>query len=157
MSEKNAKDSPTIGFKEFLEIADKYIGKENMCEFSLECGNMKISFASQPKSVYTQNIQATNMGAVAGLATASQQPAEQPSKYNEIKSNMVGTIYTSPSPTEPPYISVGSAVKEGQTIFIIEAMKVMTHFKSPCSGIVKEILVHNEETVEYGKVLARVE
>jgi acetyl-CoA carboxylase biotin carboxyl carrier protein len=82
--------------------------------------------------------------------------AESKSSFKEIKSDMVGTIYLAPSPTDQPYITVGSTIKEGQTIFIIDAMKVMNHFKAPFSGTVKEILVQNEQVVEYGQVLVRV-
>lgn len=138
-----------MSFSEFLAIADKYIGKENMCEFSLQYKDMQISFSSTPKNIYS------GVGIPAQMPHNA--PQEEKSNLKEIKSNMVGTLYTAPSPTEEPYVSVGSQVKEGQTIFIIEAMKVMSHFKSTHSGIVKEILVHNEETVEFGKVLARLE
>jgi len=82
--------------------------------------------------------------------------AEAKSSFKEIKSDMVGTLYLSPSPTDQPYITVGSTIKEGQTIFIIDAMKVMNHVKAPFSGTVKEILVQNEQVVEYGQVLVRV-
>ena len=83
-------------------------------------------------------------------------PVEVKSDLIEIKSDMVGTIYLAPSPSDAPYISIGSQIKEGQTIFIIDAMKVMNHFKSPRAGTVKEILVQNEQVVEYGQVLVRI-
>ena len=145
-----------ISFKEFLDIADKYIGKQNMGEFSLQYKDMQISFSSTPKTVFANAPVAAAHVAGSG-ANATEVSVANANNYKEVKSTMVGTLYTSSSPTEEPYISVGSTVKEGQTIFIIEAMKVMSHFKSPHSGVVKEILVHNEETVEYGKVLVRLE
>ena len=79
------------------------------------------------------------------------------SSLTDIKSDSVGTIYLATSPNDTPYIMIGTRIEPGQTLFIIEAMKVMNHFKSPCGGIVKEILVRNEQVVEYGQVLARVE
>jgi acetyl-CoA carboxylase biotin carboxyl carrier protein len=66
-----------------------------------------------------------------------------------VKAPLVGTFYASSSPKEPTYVKVGDSVQKGQTLCIIEAMKVMNEIKSPVSGIVQSILVVNEEVVEY--------
>jgi len=158
MSGKSNKSDETkvvheISFREFLEIADRYISKDNMSEFSLQYKDMQISFSTSPKAIYAPGVQTVQPAHSASVSANE----IKSSNYKEVKSNMVGTLYTAPSPTEEPYIRIGSTVKEGQTIFIIEAMKVMSHFKSPHAGVVKEILVHNEETVEYGQVLVRIE
>jgi acetyl-CoA carboxylase biotin carboxyl carrier protein len=67
-----------------------------------------------------------------------------------IEAQMVGTVYLSPGPDANQFISVGDKVVKGQTLFIIEAMKVMNMIKSPRDGIVKHIFVKNVQPVEYG-------
>ncbi|MDR1333712.1 MAG: acetyl-CoA carboxylase biotin carboxyl carrier protein [Holosporaceae bacterium] len=67
-----------------------------------------------------------------------------------IEAQMVGTVYLSPGPDAPPFVSVGDKVSQGQTLFIIEAMKVMNMIKAPRSGIVRHIFVKDTQPVEYG-------
>tara|TARA_Y100000590_G_C15348386_1_gene874164 strand:+ start:169 stop:615 length:447 start_codon:yes stop_codon:yes gene_type:complete len=74
-----------------------------------------------------------------------------------VKSPMVGTIYLAPSPEAKPFIKVGQSVKEGDQLFIVEAMKTMNPVKSPYNGIVKKVLVENETPIEYDEVLAIIE
>ena len=71
-----------------------------------------------------------------------------------VSAPMVGTLYLAPSPEAKPFIQVGSKVKEGEQLFIIEAMKTMNPVRSPFSGEVKEILVKNKTPVEFGEILA---
>lgn len=78
------------------------------------------------------------------------------SKLLEITSPMVGTFYRSPGPQEPPFVGVGDRISTGQTVCIIEAMKLMNELESELSGEIVEILVENAEPVEYGQVLMRV-
>jgi acetyl-CoA carboxylase biotin carboxyl carrier protein len=66
---------------------------------------------------------------------------------------MVGMIYCSPEPNAPPYVKVGDLVEEGQTLFLIEAMKVYNSIPAPFSGKVARILISNGEPVEYGEPL----
>lgn len=70
-----------------------------------------------------------------------------------VKSPMVGTFYAASAPGAAPYVSVGTAVKKGQTLCIIEAMKLLNEIEAECDGVVKQILVDNAEPVEYGQVL----
>ena len=70
-----------------------------------------------------------------------------------VTSPMVGSFYRSPSPGAEPFVQVGDTVKEGQTICIIEAMKLLNEIESDKSGVVKEILVENGQAVEYGQPL----
>ena len=74
----------------------------------------------------------------------------------EIVSPMVGTFYRSPAPDAPPYVEVGDTVSSGQTLCILEAMKLMNELESEFSGTVREVCVENGEPVEYGQVLFRV-
>ena len=73
-----------------------------------------------------------------------------------VESPLVGVAYLSPSPEKPAFISVGDTVKKGQTLLIVEAMKVMNEVPAPKDGVVTEILVTNEEVVDYGKGLVRI-
>ena len=73
-----------------------------------------------------------------------------------ITSPMIGTYYASPSPGERPFVSVGDSVEAGQTVAIIEAMKIMNEITSERSGVVEEIYVTNGEAVEYGHRLMRL-
>ena len=76
---------------------------------------------------------------------------------NVVKSPMVGTFYAKPSPDAEPFVEVGQVVKKGQTLCIIEAMKLMNEIESEFDGKVKEILVKDGESVEYGKPLFIIE
>jgi acetyl-CoA carboxylase biotin carboxyl carrier protein len=70
-----------------------------------------------------------------------------------VKSPMVGTFYRAPSPDAKPFVAAGDSVKEGQTICVIEAMKLMNEIECDASGVVKAILVENGQPVEYGQAL----
>lgn len=75
---------------------------------------------------------------------------------NFVTSPMVGTFYLKPSPTEKPYVEVGQRVEKGETLCIIEAMKLMNEIESEYSGEILEILVNDGESVEYGTKLFRI-
>ena len=79
--------------------------------------------------------------------------AEAGQEGHVVKAPMVGTFYRTPSPDAKPFVEVGQAVKEGDTICIIEAMKLMNEIESDASGVVKAILVENGQPVEYGQPL----
>lgn len=72
------------------------------------------------------------------------------------ESPMVGTFYTAPSVDAEPFVKVGDVVKEGQTIGIVEAMKLMNEVNAGCSGIVEAIVAENEQMVEYGQPLIKI-
>jgi acetyl-CoA carboxylase biotin carboxyl carrier protein len=74
-----------------------------------------------------------------------------------LKSPMVGTAYLSPSPEAPPFVTLGSTVKQGQTVLIIEAMKTMNQIAAPKAGKLVQVLVENAQPVEFGEVLMVIE
>ncbi|MBC5795147.1 MAG: acetyl-CoA carboxylase biotin carboxyl carrier protein [Sphaerospermopsis sp.] len=78
------------------------------------------------------------------------------SRFVEVQSPMVGTFYRAPAPGEAPFVEVGDRVKVGQSVCIIEAMKLMNEIEAEVSGQVMEILVQNGEPVEYGQPLMRI-
>jgi acetyl-CoA carboxylase biotin carboxyl carrier protein len=113
----------------------------------------------QPPTSYAPQLTATipTAGAVAP-AQAAPAPAAAPAapatpQGHVVTSPMVGTFYRAPSPGADPFVQVGDAVKEGQTICIIEAMKLLNEIESDKAGIIKEILVENGQAVEYGQPL----
>ncbi len=87
--------------------------------------------------------------------TAAPVTAEAPKgqEGHVVKAPMVGTFYRSPSPDAKPFVEVGQSVKEGDTICIIEAMKLMNEIEADASGVIKAILVENGQPVEYGQPL----
>ena len=84
-------------------------------------------------------------------------PAAPATHLLEIKSPMVGTFYQSPEPGAQAYVKVGSRVNVGQVVCIIEAMKIMNEIESEVAGVVKEVCVPNQQPVEFGQVLFRVD
>jgi acetyl-CoA carboxylase biotin carboxyl carrier protein len=95
----------------------------------------------------------------AGAATppAASAPAAEKPKGLFIESPMVGTYYSSSSPETPPFVSVGTAVRQDSTVCIIEAMKVFTDIPAGLAGTITEVLVKNGQAVEFGQPLFRVE
>ncbi|MEA5463350.1 acetyl-CoA carboxylase biotin carboxyl carrier protein [Leptothoe sp. PORK10 BA2] len=87
---------------------------------------------------------------------AAAPPVAAVSDLYEITSPMVGTFYRSPAPDESPFVNTGDRIKSGQTVCIIEAMKLMNELEAEVSGEIVEILVQNAEPVEFGQPLMRV-
>ena len=85
-------------------------------------------------------------------ATAAAAPEAAPEGHI-VKSPMVGTFYRSPSPEAKPFVEVGATVKAGETICVLEAMKLMNEIEADASGTIKAILVENGQPVEYGQAL----
>ncbi len=107
--------------------------------------------APAPAPVAPQPAAAAPAGAPAAEA-ASDVPSGTP-----VKSPMVGTFYRSPSPGAKPFVEVGDKVNKGDTLCIVEAMKMMNHIESEVSGTVKAILVEDAEPVEYDEILYIIE
>ncbi len=90
--------------------------------------------------------------------TESEQKAETGGKeFASIRSPIVGTFYRSPAPDAPPYVEVGDIIKPGQVVCIVEAMKLMNEIESDLAGKVVQILVKNEDPVEYNQELMLIE
>ena len=87
-------------------------------------------------------------------AEARENPADHP---GTVKSPMVGTVYTAPEPDAPTFITEGDSVSKGQTLLIVEAMKVMNPITAPKTGTVVKIFVQNAQPVEFGEALVIVE
>jgi acetyl-CoA carboxylase biotin carboxyl carrier protein len=92
----------------------------------------------------------------AATPTVPSAPAPPAEELLEIRSPMVGTFYSAPSPESEPFVQEGSAIREDTVVCIVEAMKVMNEVKAECSGVVREVCVRNAQPVEFGQLLFRV-
>lgn len=147
-----------------------------LSEFVLETGDYKLSLKRGGEVVMQSvaapvQLQATQPPQAAPSAqTPSETPAPTPaasapaatpseasSKLVEVSAPIVGTFYEAPSPDAPKFVEVGDKVESGKVLCIIEAMKLMNEIEAEVSGTVKEILVNNEDPVEYGQALFRIE
>ena len=138
------------------ELAE-LLGETGLTEIEVEDGHRKIRVArtmtaAPAPAVFAAPAQAAPAPAAAALPAAG--PAEDAA--GTVKSPMVGTVYLSAEPGSPPFASVGQAVKAGDTLLIVEAMKVMNAITAPSAGTVKAILVDNAQPVEYDQPLVVV-
>ncbi len=81
----------------------------------------------------------------------------EPDNSFSVTSPMVGMVYLAPEPNAKPFVQKGDVVQEGQTLLIIEAMKVMNPLRAQKSGVIQDILVHNAQPVEFGELLVKIE
>jgi acetyl-CoA carboxylase biotin carboxyl carrier protein len=98
------------------------------------------------------------VAAAAAPAAAAAIPADLPPSgdYLDVTSPFVGSFYCSPTPDAPPFVEVGSVVRPGQTLCIIEAMKLMNEIEAECAGTVTDVFAQNGKSVEYGQKLFRI-
>lgn len=151
--DKNNISLEAIDIKKIREITD-LVESTNIDEIKLEIDGVKISINKKsPVAASTKNTghAAENVSAASGYGV---EKTAKDLNLIQIKSPIVGTFYRSPSPGAPPFLNVGDRIKKGDTICIIEAMKLMNKINSEYDGDVMEILVQNEEAVEYGQILA---
>ena len=117
-----------------------------------------VMMAAPPVQQYAMGAMPGQMPGAPGApaAPAPAPVAEQP-KGHTLKSPMVGTFYRAPSPGAPSFVEVGQTVSKGQTLCIIEAMKLLNEIESDVAGTIKAILVENGQPVEYGQPLFLIE
>ena len=141
-----------------LELMDALAAKK-LGEVELELDNAKIKIkAAEPAPVIAAASVAAAPAAAPAAESADAAPAEeQLPAGTQVKSPLVGTFYSSPSPDEPPFVLVGQQVKEGDTLCIIEAMKIMNEIKAPCDGKIIRIMAQPGDMVEYNQVLCVIE
>lgn len=146
-----------------LELMDALAAKK-LGEVEIELDDAKIKIkAAEPAPVIAAAPAVAAPAAASAAAPAAESadaaPAaeEQLPAGTQVKSPLVGTFYSSPSPDEPPFVLVGQQVKEGDTLCIIEAMKIMNEIKAPCDGKVIRIMAQPGDMVEYNQVLCVIE
>jgi acetyl-CoA carboxylase biotin carboxyl carrier protein len=154
---------------EFLERLIKAIDESSLDSIEIERGGTRVHLRKSAP-VTTVAAAASPLAAPAPAAGAASQsdsasapadkgalPAPSASNLVEVTSPMVGTFYRSPAPDAPAYVDKGKKVSKGDTLCIIEAMKLMNELECEVSGTIVEILVENAQPVEYGQVLFRVD
>ena len=131
------------------------VQESGIAELEITEGEEKVKIVKGGAAVPTTGpaaAPAAPQGAPAAPAP-SPAPAAAPAEGRLIKAPIVGTFYRAPSPTANPFAEVGQSIKEGQTVCIIEAMKLMNEIEADASGVIKAILVENGQPVEYGQPL----
>ena len=127
--------------KKLIKELKDYLDEFNLSEIEYQDGTKKIKVAKN----------------ISGVTNISPLKPNIPPKKEEagtkITSPIIGTAYLAPEPGAKKFIDVGTQIKKGQTVMIVEAMKTMNHVPSPSSGIVKKILVQDGEAVEFGQTL----
>jgi len=138
------------------------VQESGIAELEITEGEEKVKIVKGGRAVpeMVAMLPAPAAAAPATVATpAPPPPAEVPSKVegHVLKSPMVGTFYRAPSPGAKPFVEVGDTVKVGQTVCIIEAMKLLNEIEADKDGVVKAILAENGQPVEYGEPLLAIE
>ena len=148
--------SMNVDTKLVRELAE-LLSETGLTEIEVEDGDRKIK-VSRGVAAPIQQVAAAVPAAVAATAAPAQAAAEPaaPDTANAIRSPMVGTAYLHPEPGADPFIKVGDKVKAGQTLLIVEAMKVMNPIAAPADGTVTQILIENAQPVEYDQPLVVV-
>jgi acetyl-CoA carboxylase biotin carboxyl carrier protein len=143
-------DLPVDKINKLAEI----LKEQDLTEIELESDDLKIKVRKEASSF----VAAPVASPVAAAVASSDAPAAAASSDNfiEIKSPMVGTFYSAPSPDAEAFIKVGDKVKKGDVICIVEAMKLMNELPSEVEGEVVEICVQNGEAVSFGQVIAKL-
>jgi acetyl-CoA carboxylase biotin carboxyl carrier protein len=137
------------------------VSESGISELEVTEGEGKVRIVKNAPPVYvqqapTQYAQPPGMQQAGPAPVASAEPAVAAPAVpagHVVKSPMVGTFYRAPSPGADAFVQIGDSIKEGQTICIIEAMKLLNEIECDMTGVVKEILVENGQAVEYGQPL----
>ena len=149
-----------------IQALIKFVAKSGAQEVSLETEDFKINIktasegSDQPTIIQTVAPQAAMPVAAAPApvaAPAAEAPAEDNSKYVEVKSPMIGTFYRSPSPDQDVFVKVGSEIKPGDVLCIVEAMKLFNEIESEVSGKIVKVLVDDQSPIEYDQPLFLVD
>lgn len=142
-------------YKEIKKLMDD-VGNSKLSEVEIEFPDgTKVSLKKKEPKAIVQEIAQVPMQTVQTIEPKALEAKANEKKVegNIVKSPMVGTFYSKSSPTADCFVKIGSKVKKGDTLCIIEAMKLMNEIESEFDGEIVDILVHDEEAVDYGKPL----
>jgi len=167
-SDSGSSNKPEMKTTEIRDLID-FISKSGLNEVNIETKELKLHVKREPdQKVFKSSPVVTSVAApqvaaapvVAPAAAKAETPATAPAsgkKTIEIKSPMIGTFYRSANPDSPAFVQVGDKVSKGQTVCIIEAMKLFNEIESEFSGTIVKVAVENATPVEYDQVLFVVE
>ena len=155
---KNTASYDTALVKALADILDD----AGLAELEYETADLsvrlsRVSGAAPVAPVAAAPVVAAAPAPAAAAPAPAAESADAASHPGAVTSPMVGTVYVAPEPDAPSFVSVGDAVKKGQTILIVEAMKVMNPITAPADGTVTQILVQNGQPVEFGEALVVIE
>ena len=160
MTDKHNPDAMRIDVDLVRQLADM-LDTTGLTEIEVEDGDRKIRIArtAVPAAIHHVAAPAMSAPAAAPLAAATAAPAATPAAdhTNAVRSPMVGTVYLAAEPGAKPFVSVGQQVAAGDTLLIVEAMKVMNPIVAPAAGSVKAVLVENGQPIEFDQPLVVVE
>ena len=140
-----------------LQVKRDY-GENNSLNVRVSRQTQLVTQVTAPVAAAATPVAAAAAPAAAAAAPAAAAVSDDPASHpGAVTSPMVGTIYMSAEPGAPAFSAVGTTVKEGDTLLIIEAMKTMNHIPAPKSGTIKRIMVENGAPVEYGAPLMIIE
>ena len=156
-----------MDLKDIQELI-KFVAKSGATEVDLEIDNIKISIKSPEKrrrgevDEITTIIQQPTSGlmsapVVTATSIASTHEVDENANYITIKSSMIGTFYRSSSPETPSFVNIGDTIKEGDTLCIIEAMKLFNEIESEVSGKIIKVLVDDTTPIEFDQPLFLVD
>lgn len=141
----------------------KILEESSLTEMTVKEGDFKISMTKLDHTPVIQNgvsggslPSAGGAASLAGPAPAEAKQAEEADEDRYITAPIVGTYYSAPAPDAPAFVKVGDRVKNGQTVCILEAMKLMNEIQAESDCEIEAVLVSNEQKVEYGQPLFRV-
>jgi len=171
--EPESSSKPEMNTTEIRDLID-FIAKSGLNEVNIETKELKLHVKREPDQKIFKSSPVSAPPAIASMATPVSTGAEHFAQHTapaapktapetsgkktaDIKSPMIGTFYRSSSPDSPPFASVGDKVTKGQTVCIIEAMKLFNEIESEISGTIVKVLVENATPVEYDQVLFVVE
>ncbi|HEY4994802.1 MAG TPA: acetyl-CoA carboxylase biotin carboxyl carrier protein [Aestuariivirga sp.] len=154
----NAPVAPETGELSLIRKLAQILNETGLTEIELDHKGAKVRVAKMMQAAAVVHAAPAMVHTAAAKPMAAAAPiAVEEVAGTPLKSPMVGTAYLLPSPESPPFVTVGSSVKEGQTVLIIEAMKTMNQIVAPKAGKVVKINVENAQPVEYGEVLMVIE
>lgn len=142
---------------EKIEGLVKIVENSSLTEFSIRDGETEITMSKLTHPpVIAAGVPAAPLTAASAQPTAAEEKAEAADEFELILAPIVGTFYSAAAPDVPAYVKVGDHVKAGQTVCILEAMKLMNEIQADYDCEIEAVLVSNEQKVEYGQPLFRV-
>mgnify|MGYP001379120540 CR=1 FL=1 len=143
-------------YGQIITMANAHIGNYGANELEIE--NKDVGRIKVAKNLINSNFFPSSANnANDNLATKEEDKNEKKDLSNAISSPMVGTIYLKPDPESKPFVSEGDKVKKGDTLLIIEAMKTMNNIPADKDGVIKKVLVENEQPIQFGDPLVIIE